>query len=467
MIRKLTTYSGTLSTSHEVHCPESETELGEIFLRAKEQGHKLVFRGGGISFDSQSMGSDWVVSLEMFRAFELDSAQLQLTVGTGLPWGEILARIEPTGLLPGVVVSSSRASPGGTLSNNAHQRFSPTQGKEGDWIESLRMVTPVGEILNCSRTENRDLFCAAIGGLGWIGAVTSVTYRLQRAPGASWVETETEIVDGAERIVEGLTVQGIGPDWQGSYAPVIFQYGRMRAIVCRSRYPKPGAPRVKKRMILFQPWSLRRIPFELTALLTPWTNRFLWLLAFGPYYNLFKRFGDPLHDYTFFMDGHGETKRILRKLGLRVYAFQQAYVLPVGEFDRFLTQARAIWREAGLEPSMVDVIFLPKEQDPFLLSATHDREGIAFTITYESLSLERMGRTAEVLRKFARLCRTLGGRVQLNKNVFCDIEDLEAMYGPRLDAFFEVKRRTDPHFLLRNEFLERLFPKRVAAPIES
>jgi decaprenylphospho-beta-D-ribofuranose 2-oxidase len=459
--RELSNYSGTRHILSKVLTPNSERDLLSIFERATHEGKKVVFRGGGVSFDTQSMAADIVVSMENFRDFSVDLVQSRVTVGTGMSWGEILDRLQPHGLLPGVIVSSSHATPGGTLSNNSHQRFSPTQGKEGDWIESLRMVTPKGEVVTCNRDDNRDLFLAVVGGLGWIGAVVSITYRLMHVDVLDWVETHTQIIDGADEILPHLLPSGIGRDWPGSYAPIVFKGNRARALVCRSRHPKPGTPRIKKRMILHKPWSWDRIPFDLLYGSSRWSMKAMWFLAFGMYYRLFQRFGDPLKDYTFFMDGHAETRRFALRWGVKMFAFQQAFVLPVSQFESFLTSARDIWTELDSEPTMVDVIHLPKDRDPFLLSPNHAMDGIAFTISYESLSDKNTPRISRILRRLSALCARMGGKVHLTKNVVCDPQDLEMMYGPQLDAFFRIKRKTDPRFILRNEFMERLFPKRV------
>jgi decaprenylphospho-beta-D-ribofuranose 2-oxidase len=65
------------------------------------------------------------------------------------------------------------------------------------------------------------------------------------------------------------------------------------------------------------------------------------------------------------------------------------------------------------------------------------------------------------LVQLSRACRALGGRVRLTKNVHADPEDLAAMYAQTLPRFRELKRRLDPDGLIRNEFLNRVFPSLV------
>ncbi len=49
-----------------------------------------------------------------------------------------------------------------------------------DDVESFRLVTPEGEVVECSRERERELFGAVIGGYGLLGVVTEVTLRLVR-----------------------------------------------------------------------------------------------------------------------------------------------------------------------------------------------------------------------------------------------------------------------------------------------
>ena len=45
-------------------------------------------------------------------------------------------------------------------------------------VESFRLVTSRGNLLNCSREENAELFRLAIGGYGLFGFIYSATLRL-------------------------------------------------------------------------------------------------------------------------------------------------------------------------------------------------------------------------------------------------------------------------------------------------
>lgn len=66
---------------------------------------------------------------------------------------------------------------GGTLGANAHGQGLLLKPFVGD-IESLMIINAEGERLNCSRTQNQELFSLVVGGYGLFGLVTEVTLRL-------------------------------------------------------------------------------------------------------------------------------------------------------------------------------------------------------------------------------------------------------------------------------------------------
>ncbi len=66
---------------------------------------------------------------------------------------------------------------GGAISANAHGR-GLTMGPIVSDVEAFTLVAPDGELLECSRTSNVDLFKSAIGGYGLFGPMATVTLRL-------------------------------------------------------------------------------------------------------------------------------------------------------------------------------------------------------------------------------------------------------------------------------------------------
>src|SRR5262245_54301962 len=135
---------------------------------------------------------------------------------------------------------------------------------------------------------------------------------------------------------------------------------------------------------------------------------------------------------------------------------QQSFVVPVAAGGELIERAARLFDDASLVPMMADVLYCPS--DRALLSATHQLDGFVVSFAFSPITRGRHARTRDALVQLSKVCRSLGGRVQLTKNVHADAEDLAAMYEATLPRFRELKRRLDPDGLIRNAFLERVFP---------
>jgi hypothetical protein len=205
--KTLSSYEGVKQRAL-VYSPNNERELAAVLAFARNTGRLVTFRAGGQAFDTQSLNDQIVISLERMKRIELNEQDATVTAECGASWKQILLTTLPRGLSPFVMVTTSAATVGGTLSSHSLNRFSATCGREGRHVESLKIILPNGQTKACSRQENQDLFRAVVGGLGYVGAVLQATYRLHRVPNNAVVETEFTRVTGLRSISESVRSGG-------------------------------------------------------------------------------------------------------------------------------------------------------------------------------------------------------------------------------------------------------------------
>src|SRR5204862_3292706 len=103
---------------------------------------------------------------------------------------------------------ADRLTMGGCLSANVHGRGLTLPPFVGD-VESFKLLDSGGDLRNCSRTENPELFRLAIGGYGLFGFVYSVTLRLvprQKLERVVEVRDVAGLMSAfAERVRDGFT----------------------------------------------------------------------------------------------------------------------------------------------------------------------------------------------------------------------------------------------------------------------
>jgi FAD/FMN-containing dehydrogenase len=91
-------------------------------------------------------------------------------VHAGVRWHQVIAVLDPIGFSPAVMQSNSDFGVAATFSVNAHGWPVP-YGPFGTTVRSCRLMLADGTILNCSRTENPELFSFAMGGYGLFGII--------------------------------------------------------------------------------------------------------------------------------------------------------------------------------------------------------------------------------------------------------------------------------------------------------
>lgn len=450
--RHLRNYSGLATSYAEWHAPETIADLCNLLERATLERRQVTFRGGGYSFDTQALNDDLVIGLHRLNRIEaIDSHKGQITVGPGVRWREIVRATRPYGLTPYVVVTTGETTAGGTASANCFSRSSPRYGKEGAHVDRLQLLTPAGQLLTCDRATHPELFHAVIGGFGYLGVVTEITYNLLPIGNRTQVQTVVSKFPTLEAYVAGLQQQSrLSQDWDAVYSLLFLDGHACRGLVCRSRYVADTA---LKPFPVYQTKDLAHAPLE-WLMGFPRINRLI-LKAVYHYLREGEQFVDELEGYTFFMEGHRKTKDLASRLGVPLPTVQQTFIVPEHQLSRFLQLIVAQLQATRLAPSMLDVLFLPS--DTFLMSANNGLDGYAVSLAFERLSTDQLHKLRALLAKLSLACAEYGGRVHLIKNVYASSQTIAQMYGPSIAAFLALKQRVDPNGIVRNSFFDRIF----------
>jgi len=166
--------------------PESISDLQAAVLTAKAAGKPLSIAGGRHAMGGQRFGTDMILvdmtGLNQIVSFDPQSGLAEVQAGAF--WPEFirayLQRQQGASQQWGLAQKQTGAdniSLGGTLAANAHGRGLSMQPFVSN-IESFKLVDADGNLVQCSRQQNPELFRLAIGGYGLFGVVSSVTLRL-------------------------------------------------------------------------------------------------------------------------------------------------------------------------------------------------------------------------------------------------------------------------------------------------
>ena len=159
----------------------SVNDVVKMVNYARVHGIKIVGRGNGHTTFGQSQ-TDVGVVIDVRGLNQIYSISKKgADVGAGVVWRDLLAATTQQGLTPPVLTDYLKLTVGGTLSMGGIGGMSWRHGVQLDNVEELTVVTGTGQIVVCSPKKRRDLFDAALGGMGLVGIIVRATISLIEA----------------------------------------------------------------------------------------------------------------------------------------------------------------------------------------------------------------------------------------------------------------------------------------------
>ncbi|MEU6803362.1 FAD-binding protein [Streptomyces neyagawaensis] len=161
--------------------PGSVKDIRKMLAYCSAHGIKAAPAGAHHAMYGQALVSGGlVIEMESLRTISIgtDSAD----VDAGVLWKDLVEAAFRRGLRPASITSYLGTTVAGTLSMGGIGMMSSYRaGAQVDHARKLEVVTGDGRLLQCSGTQNTDLFEAALGGLGQCGVITRATVDLMPA----------------------------------------------------------------------------------------------------------------------------------------------------------------------------------------------------------------------------------------------------------------------------------------------
>jgi len=166
--------------------PQTLDEVRAQLRAARKEERNVCISGSRHAMGGQQFCADAVMLdiRKLKRVLDFDTERGLIEVESGMQWPELLEHLhasqrgtEKAWAFAQKQTGADRLTMGGCLSANIHGRGLAMPPFIND-VESFKLITARGNVLNCSRSENSELFRLAIGGYGLFGFIYSVTLRL-------------------------------------------------------------------------------------------------------------------------------------------------------------------------------------------------------------------------------------------------------------------------------------------------
>ncbi|XP_077978412.1 L-gulonolactone oxidase-like [Glandiceps talaboti] len=176
-----TNWAKTFSCVPELYFqPTSVDEIKQVLQQARTNNKKVKVCGYGHSPSDIACTTDYMICLDKFnQVIEVNEEKCQVTAEAGLLVRDLNLTILPKhGMALSSLGSVSELSLAGSISTGTHG----TGAKFGCLatnVVHLDLLTASGELISCSRDENKDIFLACCCGIGALGIIVHMTLQCE------------------------------------------------------------------------------------------------------------------------------------------------------------------------------------------------------------------------------------------------------------------------------------------------
>ncbi len=159
----------------------SAEQIATLLKVAQVYHIPVTVRGGGLTTEGESVAYGGVLldMTGMSQVLYIDTEKLIVRTQAGIFWHSLAEVLRRRGMDYLSAPLNLTSSVGGTLGVGGIDVNSSRFGCSADQAIALQVVTPTGEIVECSDTENPELFKRVILGYGQFGVITEATLKIR------------------------------------------------------------------------------------------------------------------------------------------------------------------------------------------------------------------------------------------------------------------------------------------------
>lgn len=424
-----TSWSG-LATAHpaRVAAPSSPHQVAHLVGEAAARGLRVKMRGSGHSFTDIAVTDGILLDPTALTGIaEVDRVAMTVTALAGTTLRKLNAHLARLGLSLHNMGDVDPQTLAGALATGTHGTGGVTASLSGQ-VEALTVVTGDGVLRRASRTEDPDLFQAARVGLGALGILTDVTFRVEPA---FVLEAEERPMAFDELLAEHDALVA------GHHHVDAYWFPHTDRCLVKTNDRTLDAPRpLHPGRVLLEDELLSNAAFGVVdRITTRWP-------ATIPVVNRVTSRGWGQRSYS----DQAHRVFVARR---RVVFREMEYSLPREVGMAVLREVRHCLERSGLRVAWpVEIRATPA--DEAWLSTSHGRESV-----YLAFHVGKGVDHRPYFQALEPLLRAHDGRPHWGKLHTRTAHDLAPVYR-HWDDFARVRDRVDPHRLFTNDYLDRV-----------
>lgn len=422
----------------------TDKELQQLVKTAGENGDKVSIAGMQHSQGGQTLYPDaMMVDMKPYnKVLSFNHSKKTITVQSGATWDDIQRYINPYHLALKVTQSQNIFTVGGSLSVNVHGRDIRHHALI-ETVQSFRLLTAEGKILEVSRQENQELFTCVIGGYGLFGIILDVTLELTDD---KLYQYETKEIDYRE-YNSYFTKEVLENDQvkmhlaRISVAPESFltdMYLTNYLLAPDQTLLKDYDSLKRDSIIALPKFFLGLSRLNDSGKNTFWNVQRTYTMKTNG--KFISRNNSMRSDSTFMDYEHASKTEIL-----------QEYFVPVDEFGDYIDDLRSVLeKEEHFNLLNITVRYVEKNEEAVMSYAKEDMFALVMLIN-QGTSKTAINETEYVIQKMIDVTLSHQGSYYLPYYSYPTSIQLRKAY-PRTDEFFRLKRKYDPEERFMNLF---------------
>lgn len=417
-----------------VSTPTSTQELQDII---KSSEGPVSVGGGRFSMGGQttSANSMHIDMRGMNKVILLNPEEKYIRIQAGIRWCDIQRFVDPHDLSIKIMQTYANFTVGGSLSVNVHGRYIG----QGPLILSVRWLSLVvanGELIECSPTENSELFYAVIGGYGGLGVIAEAELQLadnlrverisKRMPLSNYLEYFKENVRTDKSTI--FHNADIYPDHYSTVNAVSWRETEKSATNSRRLMSISGGFWLEKYFL----WAFTE------TFMGNWRREHI----IDPLLFLSKKVHWRNYEAGYDVAELEPVSRVNR-----TYVLQE-YFVPIEKLDEFMPLMAEILQRHRV--NVINVSIRHASKDAGSLMAWAREEVFAFVLYYKQRTRENArSRVAIWTRELIDAATSCNGTYYLPYQVHARPDQFHKAY-PGAKKLFEKKKKIDPDFRFRN-----------------
>jgi FAD/FMN-containing dehydrogenase len=420
--------------------PIAQQQLIQALKEAKTQGKRVTIAGARHTMGGQTIYPNGIaLDMAQFSQMALNAQTGILTVQSGARWSEVIPYLNRQGYSVAVMQSNNDFSVGGTMNANAHG-WQQDRPPFASTVERFRLMLADGQVVQCSRQENAELFSLVLGGYGLFGIILDVDLKV--VPNELYSAHRSII---ASRDYTTTYQQQISSDVGMVYGRLSIAPDRFLSEAILTRYRKLApVPRAKsERDLPKPPWqfNLARTVFR-GSVGSDYGKQLRWQLE--------KQSGGEAGKEVPRNQILNRSSKLFANRNQTTTEILHEYFIPPESFETFLEKCREIIPKHRIDLLNVTVRNVYEDHDSLLRYA--DRELFGFVMLFHQPRTTADDQAMQSLTQaLVEAALSVGGRYYLPYRLHATPDQFHRAY-PQARRFFELKRRYDPGELFQNQF---------------